>query len=215
MRRVSKIALFSVLIVGLLALFTIPAGAQYPPPEQGVGVNATQGNAGGTLSGGCSGFQANTTCNVTAEFTTCGVGDGAPCEPVAALAAVTLAQTAPGVGTTTVTTSCTTDANGNCTWTLTIPANAVSGPVVLSASGTNPDGSPRLVTTTFDVQVLNATFQRPAAKAGAGDAGLPTTGGEFTKGAALAALALILGAALVVVGTRRSRADDDAYTTTE
>ncbi len=44
--------------------------------------------------------------------------------------------------------------------------------------------------------------------------GLPTAGGEFTIGAALAAGALPLGAALVIASRRRAREDADTESPT-
>lgn len=90
-----------------------------------------------------------------------------------------------------LTATATADANGNATATFKIPADAANGAAECTLSGTDASGS----------------FTRTAVAGITIDNTLPVTGGEFTRGGAIAAGIIILGAAMVLIARRKSSAD--------
>ncbi len=197
MQRIRHVAVAAVLVF-LVALVAGPAFAQqnencvttYPPGQQTCDIATSDSNPG-----------PGDSFTITAEPFDPGTGangtltqdQGTALAPMAFDGAI-LAQAGAVVLDTDATTV---DSNGVATFTFTVPENAEPGPATVTASGTL-NGAPVTYTATI-------TIAGEAAGSGqAGDDGLPTTGGEFTVGAALAAIALLGGAALVVASRRRS-----------
>lgn len=117
----------------------------------------------------------------------------------------TVAVTLSGVlsGTFTATAS----AEGVATHVVTVPCDATSGTAAVTFEGAGDDADVRTSTTDFTV----TTDPAAACPAPATDeAGLAATGGEFTNGAMLAVVALLVGAGFLVAGRRRSQESIDA-----
>lgn len=119
-------------------------------------------------------------------------GDTITCAASGFEAGATVTATLSGEGFTDVTKTATADASGNVTVTFEVPETAVHGSTATcTLTGTDASGD----------------FDRTAVAGFTIDNTLPVTGGEFTRGGALAAGVIILGAAMVLIARRKSGVD--------
>ena len=117
-------------------------------------------------------------------------GDDVTCTAGGFLAGTTVTATLVGSNLN-LSTTVTADANGNATATFTLPSDAANGDAECTLSGTDASGD----------------FTRTAVAGLVIDNALPITGGEFTRGGALAAGIIILGAAMVLIARRKNGVD--------
>lgn len=119
-------------------------------------------------------------------------GDDIVCSAAGFEAGATVTATLSGEGFADVTQTVTADAAGTATTTFEVPEAAVDGSTaVCTLVGTDASGD----------------FDRTAVASFTIDAALPVTGGEFTRGGALAAGVIVLGAAMVLIARRKNGVD--------
>ena len=170
------VLLVTVLTGGLLFGATALAQENYPPTEQPPAVSDPQPGAGESLTVSGTGYAPNSQVTVTI---TAGDNTGSTLAAGDVIASVTT----------------TTDATGSFTVTISVPAGTPAGTYVLTASGVDPSGAPRVERTTIEVQ----------APGSGGGGGLPFTGSSSGRSVWLALALLAVGTATVVaVRQRRS-----------
>lgn len=138
--------------------------AQYPPSACGLTIAATQARPGESVALSGAGFRPNTT--VALEFRSAPVSLGSA--PV--------------------------NASGVFSTTVVIPADASPGPHTIAATGVDPSGAARELTSTITVLGAQATSDV-----------LPRTGSSLTVPAGIAGIVLVGMGALAVVAARRRR----------
>lgn len=99
------------------------------------------------------------------------------------------------------------NAEGVATYVATVPCDAASGTATITFEGAGDEAAVRTSTTDFTV-TANPAAACPAPATD--EAGLAATGGEFTNGAVLAVVALLIGAGFLVAGRRRAEESVDA-----
>lgn len=117
-------------------------------------------------------------------------GDNVTCSAAGFQAGATVTATLTGTNIN-LSASVTADASGNATATFKLPADAGNGAAECTLAGTDESGS----------------FTRTAVAGLTIDNTLPVTGGEFTRGGAIAAGIIILGAAMVLIARRKTGVD--------
>lgn len=103
----------------------------------------------------------------------------------------------------------TTDANGNFTASVTIPASASLGAHVIEASGTGANGQPLVETAPITVvssAPVNTINQSPQSQPTSTGSQLPFTGADIALTAGTGGLLVVGGAAAIVATRRRDEA---------
>lgn len=194
-RQIRAVVMASALLVAMMVATAAPAAAQYPPPpsdDEAVGPTSVAPGEEPTFE--AAGFEAETTVAVEA-FSQAG-GDGAQegGEPLA------------------VADSAEADVEGVVVYALQVPCGTAAGPATIEFTGPGADGEVRTVSTEFMIEEDPAevcTAAGDGEDADEDEGGLAATGAAITNGMALAAIALLAGAAFVVAGRKRRSADVD------
>lgn len=140
--------------------------ARYPPSACGLTIAATQARRGESVTVAGAGFGPNTT--VTLEFRSASAPVSLGSAPVSA--------------------------SGTFSTTVVIPADAPPGPHAIVATGVDPSGATRVLSST--ITVLGAQSISDA---------LPRTGASITVPAGIAGTVLVGTGALAIVAARRRR----------
>lgn len=105
----------------------------------------------------------------------------------------------------------TADGGGTATVTFKVPSDAANGPATIEARGQDASGDfVRVAAGVFTVDDTLAAAPEAQQPPLTPDV-TPRTGAEFTRGGALATLAIVVGAGLVLYARRRSRHDAETH----
>lgn len=204
------------------ALLALPAAAVVPDPYgppsgvggDNLGTSTTQVGDGGTVTVSGTGFAPNSTITISVTVTAQGFGRiaaDAGVEPMGSLLSAGETRTAPsGWAALACVNGCTVTANAAGAFSVGVTLTQV-GTNVIAASGVDPAGNPRVLTTTVIVTAAGGVGGdgSGSGSGSGGDAsgvgGLPDTGADLKLPIALGSVLLLLGGGAALLGRRRKR----------